>query len=76
MDRLNNHDKVLRTLTRRVQADIESMLLARGCKEKMSFAPKLKTQGLLDIASVKIAEVKSIGKDTSLDESLVQKKQK
>ena len=41
--------KLLKTVSRRVQADIEETLKQRGNKMKIRFNPKLKEQGLLDL---------------------------
>ncbi len=41
--------KLLKTVSRRVQADIEETLKQRGNKMKVRFNPKLKEQGLLDL---------------------------
>lgn len=65
-----NTIKTLRDICRRVQQDIEDVLEARGYKGRVQFNPKLKEQGLLDVSTVKIAAVESIGEDTKLDASL------
>ncbi|CCQ50501.1 GIY-YIG nuclease family protein [Crocosphaera watsonii] len=41
--------KLLKTVSRRVQADIEETLKQRGNRMKIRFNPKLKEQGLLDL---------------------------
>lgn len=41
--------KVLKTIARRVEADILSQLQARGVKVDLRFNPKLKEEGLLDL---------------------------
>jgi len=66
----DNTIKTLRDICRRVQQDIEDVLGARGYKGRIQFNPKLKEQGLLDVSTVKIASVESIGQDTKLDASL------
>lgn len=43
--------KLLKTVARRVEADIQQALEARGAREKFRFNPKLKEQGLLDLVS-------------------------
>ncbi|OSX72255.1 hypothetical protein BU14_0453s0017 [Porphyra umbilicalis] len=46
--------KVLKRVCRRVQGEVEAVLAARGVKEPMRWAPKLKDKGLLDVASVNL----------------------
>lgn len=47
--------KILKMICRRVQKDIEGILKERGVVEPLKFAPKLKSRGLLDVESQKIA---------------------
>lgn len=47
--------KVLKKVCRRVQGEVEAVLRARGCKEPMKWAPKLKEKGLLDVGSIQLA---------------------
>lgn len=47
--------KVLKKVCRRVQGEVEAVLKARGSKEPMKWAPKLKEKGLLDVGSLKLA---------------------
>lgn len=46
--------KVLKKVCRRVQGEVEAVLKARGSKEPMKWAPKLKEKGLLDVGSIKL----------------------
>lgn len=41
--------KVLKNVARRVEAQLEKGFLARNCKERLRFDPKLKEKGLLDL---------------------------
>lgn len=43
--------KLLKKISRRIQANIEAQLESRQCKMSMRFNPKLKEQGLLDLKS-------------------------
>lgn len=47
-------EKILKKVCRNVQNSIENKLKARGLTEKLKFAPKLKSRGLLDVESVKV----------------------
>lgn len=47
--------KVLKKVCRRVEREVEAVLKARGSKEPMKWAPKLKEKGLLDVASIKLS---------------------
>ena len=42
-------DKLLKTVAKRVEANILSALEKRGLQEEIRFNPKLKTQGILDL---------------------------
>ncbi|MCO5606072.1 hypothetical protein L7F22_060259 [Adiantum nelumboides] len=41
--------KVLKNVARRIEAQLEKSFLARNCKERLRFDPKLKEKGLLDL---------------------------
>ena len=45
--------KTMKTIARRVEAELKSILEARGVNEPLRFDPKLKEQGLLNIKPVK-----------------------
>lgn len=61
--------KVLKKVARRVQGDVEEVLRERGLTEKLKFAPKMKSEGLLDVESVKVKVPDSIGSSTARLES-------
>jgi len=52
--------KALKAACREIQKIIEAQVLARGLKDKLKFAPKLKDKGILDVESVKIPVPESI----------------
>jgi hypothetical protein len=56
--------KILKQTCRRFQVEIEQTLKARGLKEPLKFASKLKNKGLLDVESVQIKTPDSIGTST------------
>jgi len=52
--------KIYKKICRRLQKDVEAKLAARKLTERMSFDPKLKDKGLLDVQSKKMATPESL----------------